>query len=336
MKKLLSGTAVVTLVILAAAGSWLFRNLNEPYQGFSEPAFVEVTKGMSTGRIAGLLAEKGVIKSPFFFLAARVLDRGKTLQAGEYQFRDGASVRDIIGRLSRGDTFYLELLIPEGYNIYEIAEAAGKLGIMTPAAFLSEARNPAMIHDLDPAAPTLEGYLFPNKYRVRRHTTPQQLCRMMTAEFRRQWAGLQSAGLKSKETVHAAVTLASLVEREARRPDERSLVASVFHNRLKIGMKLDCDPTTVYAALRENRYRGTIYRSDLASESPWNTYRHSGLPPGPIANPGLGALQAALAPADSTFLYFVAKADGSGGHTFSDSLAKHEAAAARYQRATRH
>ena len=153
--------------------------------------------------------------------------------------------------------------------------------------------------------------------------------RTMTNEFRAQWQALGAPA-----NVHDAVTLASMVEREAKRPEERPLVASVFSNRLRIGMKLDCDPTTVYAALLENRYRGTIYRSDLASDSPWNTYQHTGLPPGPIANPGLSSIKAALAPAASQYLYFVAKADGSGGHNFSESLAQHEAAVANYQRAS--
>ena len=330
MKKLLSG-AIGIVLIIAGAGLWMFRQINEPFQSPGEPVFVEIARGMKTGDMAGLLAEKGVVESPFIFLAARLMERGKTLQAGEYQFKAAASPLDVVRKLARGETFYLELLIPEGYNMFEIADAAGKLGIMTPAEFLAEAGNPEMIRDLDPGAPTLEGYLFPNKYRVRRHTSAQQLCRMMTAEFRQRWSSLKT-GAKAHDTV----ALASLVEREARRPDEQPLIASVFHNRLKIGMKLDCDPTTVYAALRENRYRGTIYRSDLVSESPWNTYRHAGLPPGAIANPGLGAIRAALAPAESRWLYFVARADGSGGHTFSDSLAKHEAAVAHYQRATRH
>src|ERR1019366_5721450 len=136
--------------------------------------------------------------------------------------------------------------------------------------------------------------------------------------------------------VQVPLALASVVEREARRPAERPVVASVFRNRLKIGMRLDCDPTTVYAALLEDRYRGTIYKSDLANESAWNTYQHAGLPPGPIANPGLSALQAALQPADTRYLYFVAKADGSGGHNFSESLLQHDAAVASYQRALHH
>ena len=154
----------------------------------------------------------------------------------------------------------MELLVPEGFNMYDIAEAVGKLGTMRPETFLAAARNPAMIRDLDPNAPSLEGYLFPNKYRIYRHTTAQQICRMMTDEFRARWKALQTPA-----NVHDTVTLAAMVEREARLPEERPVVASVFHNRLRIGMKLDCDPTTVYAALLENRYRGTIHRSDLAN-----------------------------------------------------------------------
>jgi UPF0755 protein len=152
----------------------------------------------------------------------------------------------------------------------------------------------------------------------------------MTGEFRARWKALNTGA-----DVHNTVTLASMVEREARLPEERPEVASVFSNRLRIGMKLDCDPTTVYAALLEDRYKGVIHRSDLESDNPYNTYRHAGLPPGPIANPGLSSIRAALAPADTKYLYFVARADGSGGHHFSDSLAQHEAAVAAYVRATK-
>jgi UPF0755 protein len=257
------------------------------------------------------------------------LRRGTNLQAGEYRFDKPASPLEVYGRIARGDIFYLELLVPEGFNMFDIAGALAKMGMVKPEAFLAAARDPAIIRDLDPKAETLEGFLFPNKYRVYRHTTAPQLCRQMTNEFRAQWQSLHtSAG------VHDTLTLASLVEREARRPEERPQVASVFHNRLRIGMRLDCDPTTVYAALLENRYRGVIHKSDLESTSPYNTYRHAGLPPGPIANPGLSSIRAALTPAETSYLYFVAKADGSGGHNFSDSLSRHEAAVASYQRAT--
>ena len=319
------------LAVVAAilGGGYVMYRLSQPYKGFSQPVFVDFPHGTSTEEIASVLAAKGVIGDRWLFLAARALRRGTNLQAGEYKFDRPASALDVYGRIARGDIFYVELLVPEGYNIFDIEGAVAKLGMIKPEAFLAAARNPALIRDLDPRAESLEGYLFPNKYRVYRHTSAQQLCRQMTNEFRQQWEALNT-----RSNVHNAVTLASMVEREARLPQERPKVASVFANRLRIGMKLDCDPTTVYAALLENRYRGVIHRSDLENASPYNTYRHVGLPPGPIANPGLSSIQAALAPADTPYLFFVAKADGSGGHNFSESLRKHEAAVASYQRAT--
>jgi UPF0755 protein len=289
--------------------------------------------------MASALAEKGVIRDRWLFLAARAFKRAN-LQAGEYKFEKPASTLDVYSKIARGDIFYMELLIPEGYNLFDIAGAIEKLGskerlaALTPASFLLVARDPTLIRDLDPRASSLEGYLFPNKYRIYRRTTAQQLCRQMTNEFRAQWKTLNAHGI-GHETVHETVTLASMVEREARLPEERPQVAAVFANRLRIGMRLDCDPTTVYAALLENRYRGVIHRSDLDNTNPYNTYQHAGLPPGPIANPGLSSIKAALAPADSKFLYFVARADGSGGHRFSASLEQHEAAVAQYERAIR-
>jgi UPF0755 protein len=223
--------------------------------------------------------------------------------------------------------FYYELLIPEGKNIFEIAAVAADLGLFPAAKFLTAARNPASIKDLDPRAPTLEGYLFPSTYRVDRHITPEALCRMMTGRFREVWRALNAAG-----DVHATVTLASLIEKEAGVAADRPRIASVFANRLRIGMKLDCDPTTIYAALLDSRYRGVIHQSDLASENPYNTYRHAGLPPGPIANPGREALEAVLHPAESDALYFVLRADGSGAHTFSSTIAAHQAATEQYRR----
>jgi len=315
---------------VAIGGAWVLYRLSQPYRGFSEPVFVEFAHGTSTRAMANTLKEKGVISDAWLLLAARALRRGTTLQAGEYRFERPASPLDVFGRIARGDIYYMELLVPEGFNMFDIAETVGKLGTIRPEAFLAAARNPALIRDLDPSAPSLEGYLFPNKYRIDRHTTAQQICRMMTDEFRARWKALRTAA-----NVHRTVTLASMVEREARLPAERPVVASVFHNRLAIGMKLDCDPTTVYAALLDHRYRGVIHRSDLENDSPWNTYRHAGLPPGPIANPGLSSIEAALAPATTDYLYFVAKADGSGGHRFSQSLVQHQEAVAQYERAKR-
>lgn len=329
--KFLLGLCAAVVLIAATAGVWVLSRLNQPYAGFAKPVFIEFSRGTSTRAMASELASKGVIRDRWLFLAARGLRRGSNLQAGEYRFDKPASPLEVFGRIARGDIYYMELLIPEGFNMFDIAEAVSKLGTMQPETFLAAARNPELVRDLDPDAPSLEGYLFPSTYRIHRHTTARQICRLMTDEFRTEWKALGAGA-----DVHATITLASLVEREARRPEERPMVASVFQNRLKLGMRLDCDPTTVYAALLDHRYRGTIYRSDLANTSPWNTYQHAGLPPGPIANPGLSSIQAALAPAETHYLFFVAKADGSGGHNFSESLAKHDLAVAQYQKAVRH
>ncbi len=321
---------LLLFVVALVAGGYVFYQLSTPYKGFDDSVFVDFPKGTSSDEMAEILAGKGVIARPWQFLAARALSRGTRLQAGEYQFSKPASTFDVFNRIARGDIFFYSLVVPEGQNMLDIAASAQKLGVFSAKDFLKAARDPKLIRDLDPKAPTLEGYLFPDTYRLNRTTTAAHLCRLMTGKFRDAWKELGA-----RDDVHSTVTLASLVEREARLPAERPTIASVFRNRLKIGMKLDCDPTTVYAALLEGRYRGTIYRSDLDSPNAYNTYRNAGLPPGPIANPGISSLKAALNPAETELLYFVAKGDGSGGHTFTDSLAAHEAAIAEFRRATR-
>jgi UPF0755 protein len=300
--------------------------LEAPYRGFGQEIFVDVPKGSSAMQIGEILRKAGVIEGGWTFRLARLIYHGKVLQAGEYRFTQPASVMDVYDRLARGDVFYLELIVPEGKNIFDIGLLAGQLGLFTSEDFVKAARDPAMIRDIDPSAPSLEGYLFPSTYRVGRHTTPQKLCQMMTAQFRAAWKRLGAP-----TGVHRTVTLASLVEKEGKLAEDRPKIAQVFEKRLKMGMKLDCDPTTIYAALLDERYRGTIYKSDLESDNAYNTYRHAGLPPGPIANPGLASLRAVLEPSDTNYLYFVKRPDGSGGHTFSESLTDHQAATAKFR-----
>lgn len=320
--------AIRSLLLLGLiAAVFLGYRLLSPYQGFGGDVFVDIPRHTSTAGIADLLANAGVVRSRWDFLLARLTGRGRVLQAGEYRFTHAASPIEVFDRIARGDIFYLLLVVPEGKNMFDIATAAEQLGLFPAAKFLEAARDPALIRDLDPHAPTLEGYLFPNTYRLGRHTTPEGLCRIMTAKFREVWRGLETTA-----NVHDTVTLASLVEREGKVSGERPMIAAVFENRLRIGMKLDCDPTTIYAALLTERYRGTIHRSDLESDNPYNTYRHAGLPPGPIANPGLASIQSVLHPADSRALYFVLRPDGSGAHEFSFDIAAHDAATARYRR----
>ncbi|MDQ2775361.1 MAG: endolytic transglycosylase MltG, partial [Acidobacteriota bacterium] len=226
-----------------------------------------------------------------------------------------------------------DFTVPEGSNIFDIANLLGSSDTVAPTEFLKAAADPEDIRDLDALAPSLEGYLFPSTYRVTHHTSARQLCHMMTLEFRKQWAAL--GGATASPDIHRTVTLASLVEKETAVTGERPLVAGVFLNRLRINMPLQCDPTTVYAALVENRYRGAIHKSDLASTNAYNTYAHPGLPPGPIANPGAASLKAAMHPADTGFLYFVAKGDGSGSHQFSSTIEEHERAVLAYRKIER-
>ncbi len=327
--KFLRRLGFLILLVVLAAGYAAYR-LTDPYSEFQGVTFVEFPHGTGSLAMAEQLVRAGVVRSRWEFLLARTASRTRVLQAGEYKFDHAASPMEVVDRISRGDVFYYELVVPEGRNLFDIAAAAEQLGLFPAAKFLEAARNPAAIRDLDAAASTLEGYLFPDTYRVGRKTTPDQLCRIMTGKFRTAWKTLHT-----EANVHRTVTLASLVEKEGKLADERPRIAAVFENRLRIGMKLDCDPTTIYAALLEDRYSGVIHRSDLDSDHAYNTYRHAGLPPGPIANPGLASIRAALAPAESDSLYFVARGDGSGGHEFSSNIAAHEGAVERYRRAIR-
>ena len=319
---------LLCIFVLAGVGIAAYWYLG-PYRGYPTEAFVEIERGTSSQKIARELAHAGVVRSRWAFLMVRMLHPRATLQAGEYRFGSDQTPWQVFEKIRRGETFYEDFTVPEGSNIFDIATLLAGLDTVRPDDWLKAAADPALIRDLDPRAPDLEGYLFPSTYRVTHKTSGEQLCRTMVTEFRKEWAAL--GGERQARAAHDVVTLASLVEKETALPLERPLVAAVFANRLRLGMPLQCDPTAVYAALLENRYRGVIYRSDLASTNPYNTYAHAGLPPGPIANPGIASLTAALHPAASDYLYFVAKADGSGAHQFSATIAEHEKAVTEYR-----
>jgi len=321
-----SGCLLLVAFLLAAGAGLLYFSLGQPYQGFAEPVILEFPKGTPTSGMGDKLAKAGVIRSRWQFLLARAVRPAARLQAGEYKFARAASVWNVYDRIARGDVFYYEITVPEGSNIFEIGQIVDRSGLVVGADFLKIARSPALIRDLAPNAPSLEGYLFPSTYRVTKNVTAPLLARMMTDLFRKKWQELGAPG-----AVNDLVTLASLVEKETAVPAERPLVASVYRNRLRNHIALGCDPTTIYAALLEERYSGTIHRSDLASTNAYNTYRHAGLPPGPIASPGMASLKAAAAPAETNFTYFVAKPDGSGGHNFSETLAEHNRAVGLYR-----
>jgi UPF0755 protein len=318
------------LLLAILAGGFAYYRVARRYQGFTGTVYVDLPRGTSTGGIAAELAKAGVIGSRWDFWLARLANRGRPLQAGEYAFSHPASAVEVVSRIARGDIFYIELVVPEGENMFDIGASVEQLGVFKADDFVKAAQDPALIRDLDPKAPMLEGYLFPSTYRLNHRTTPALLCRMMTDRFRAAWRGLNT-----NANVHDTVTLASLVEKEGKLAEERPLIAAVFANRLRLGMKLECDPTTIYAAQLLGVYRGAIYRSDLDRSHPYNTYSRVGLPPGPIANPGVPSLIAALYPADSADLYFVRRPDDSGGHQFSTSLAAHTNAVEKYRRGSR-
>lgn len=320
---LAAGGLSLILLTAGAAAFWV----RTPYQGFDKEVILDIDRGTSTRAVSRLLEDQGVISSRFALQLVRLLRPTAKVQAGEYRFRQAASSWQVFDRMARGDVHFYEVTIPEGSNLFDIAGLVGELGFIRPSDFMAAARDPELARAAAPGAASLEGFLFPSTYRVTRRTTARMLCQQMTAEFRARWKKLAPGEASILETV----TLASLVEKETSVDEERPLVASVFRNRLAKGMKLECDPTTVYAALLDGRWRGVIYRSDLENEHPYNTYRHEGLPPGPIANPGEKALRAALRPAASDYLFFVAK-PGGGGHQFSAGLAAHERAVQQHRR----
>ncbi len=312
------------LVLLLVLGVGVYYAVQTPF-GPTTPIYVEIAPGSSTQQIAAELENSGVLRNRYLFDVVRAVKRGR-LQAGEYRFDHPADVLEIYDRLHRGDVYTIPVVVPEGYNIYDIAQAFESAGLLRQQDFLRAAqKDVSLIADLNPNAASLEGYLFPDTYRFPHKVTPLQVVSTMVRRFRQE---TQRLGLK--ENISQTVTLASLIEKETGASGERGLVASVFANRLAKGMPLATDPTVIYAALLNGRYRGTIYASDLKFDSPYNTYLHAGLPPGPIANPGEASLRAAMQPEQSNYLYFVS--DGAGHTIFSTTLGEHSKHVAAYRK----
>lgn len=316
------------LLLFLAAAAWAAYVVLAP-AGPTKETFVEIRPGTPTMQIAAQLKEHGMIRSQIAFEVVR-LARGGTLKAGEYRFDHPAPMSDVYERLERGDVYTIPVTIPEGSNLFDIAERIESAHLGTQEKFLAAARtNVSLIADLDPGATSLEGYLFPDTYRFERRVTPMQIQAAMVKRFRQEAAQLGLTG-----NYHRVVAIASLVERETPIDAERPLIASVFENRLAKNMPLETDPSVIYAALLEGRYRGTIYASDLQADSPYNTYRYAGLPPGPICNPGAASLKAAVHPARTDYLYFVAAtANPSGKSRFSATLEEHARDVEQYRNA---
>jgi UPF0755 protein len=291
--------------------------------------FVLLNPGTSGRQIAAKLEREGIIRSGPAFLVWHAVSGRPALQAGEYHFSGSTRALDVHERIRRGDVFYHQVVIPEGYNIFDIARTLETSGLGSQQEFLQLARNEtSLVREFDPAATSLEGYLFPDTYRFTRTQSPREMLATMVRRFR---TTAQELGLAAN--IPSVVTLASIVEKETSIPEERALIAGVFANRLRIGMPLQTDPSVIYAALLNNRWDGVIHRSDLDYDSAYNTYRSRGLPPGPVANPGREALRAAMQPAQTDYLFFVSEGAARGRHRFSRTAADHALNVQQYRRA---
>jgi UPF0755 protein len=332
MIKRLFVLVVVCILLGAGAAAWMYVRLDKPYRGFAEPeVFVDLPPGVGVQGIASRLAAAGVVPDALTFrIAARFSGSERRLQAGEYRFADPASPAEVVARLARGDVAKKTVTFPEGLTIREMASIFETSGLGTAAEFVAAAGDGQLIANLDPDAPTLEGFLFPDTYSWSRRATATVAVEAMVARFDRAFdATLRSEASAAKLSPRELITLASIVEKETAASEERALVAAVYRNRLRIGMPLQCDPTVIYALMRAGRWHGNLTKGDLQMDSPYNTYRYPGLPPGPIASPGRASIEAALHPADVSYLYFVSRNDGT--HAFASSLAEHQRNVAHWQ-----
>lgn len=350
---------LILVVGLAAGGyaAWMWYSITQPYQDFpKEGVFVELPRGASPRYAAYLLKRSGVVRSKLAFEIYARRHPKRTLQAGEYFFDHPMTGRDVFWKIAAGQIYEQPFTVREGQTMFDIARdlEAGKF--MPAGDFLYAASDPSLIRDFAPEARTLEGFLFPATYELPRHPVATELTAQMVHKFKDEWKRIDASdpgslkasngqngakaandskeaplvNMKSPMARLRAVTLASLVERETPKPEERPMVAAVFDNRVRKGMRLQCDPTVIYGLERMGKYRGSLTKEDLISDSPYNTYEHYGLPPGPIGNPGEASLRAALHPAETSFLYFVANTQG--GHFFSSTLEEHNRNVLKYHR----
>ncbi len=330
--------ALVTLVVVLASGAtavavWLgWNGMHEPYKGYGgAEQFVTIRQGAASAEIGRALADARVVRDGRLFRAAVWWSgHGRSLKAGEYRFDRAVTPLDVIDVLVRGDVYTQRITFPEGLTIEEMAKLYETNGFGLAREFVEAARSPERIRDLDPGAADLEGYLFPETYAMPRHVPASRVIGAMVDRFRSVYGEeMRTRAAAEGLTVRQLVTLASIVEKETGKPEERPMVAAVYRNRMKIGMPMQADPTIVYALQKAHTYNGNIRRDDLAMDSPYNTYKYPGLPPGPIASPGKASLEAALMPADVPYLYFVSRNDGS--QVFASTLAEHDRNVRKFQ-----
>jgi len=304
----------------------LWSRIEEPYKGYgTAETFVEVPQGAGTAEIRRRLIEAGVVPDEYTFRVALWWSgEARNLQAGEYRFAEPMSPLAVIQKIGRGDIYTRRITFPEGLTIGEMAKLYESRGFGSAQSFIDAAGDTSAVKELDPEATDLEGYLFPETYALPRGVPASRLVGQMVDRFLSTYTeSMRQSAAAQGLTTRQVVTLASLVEEETAQPQEHPLVAAVYRNRMRLNMPMQADPTVIYALQKSGRYNGNIRREDLQYDSPYNTYRYPGLPPGPIASPGKASLEAALAPADVPYLYFVSRNDGT--HVFAQTLAQHNA-----------
>ena len=324
--------AVLAGVGMFVAANIAWERVHEPYKGYAgSEQFVDIPPGTGTAVIRRRLVDAGVVRDDLTLRAALWwTGESRNLRAGEYRFDRPMTPIEVVETLARGDVYARSITFPEGLTIQEMARIYESREFGTARDFVQAAADASLITDLDPAARDLEGYLFPDTYALPRGTPTARLISLMVDRFKATYTEDARAVAGAQElTTREVVTLASLVEKETGKPDERPIVAAVYRNRLRLRMPMQADPTVVYALMRAGKYNGNIRREDLSVDSPYNTYRYPGLPPGPIAAPGKASLDAALMPADVPYLYFVSRNDGS--HVFASTLAEHNRNVQQYQ-----
>ena len=330
-RRILNAALLFAVALLAAATLFFVRDYEGVPAGPAGKVFFEIAPGQSVRAIARNLRAQGIVRRPWPFLAGyRLFHAGRPLKAGEYEIALPIAARDVLDKLLEGKVFLRSITIPEGLTSAEVDELFRVSAFPIKGSFAEAAADPGPVASWDGRAPDLEGYLYPDTYHFAKGTPASVAAATMAARFGKAFGEEEARrAAELRMTIREVVTLASLIEEETAAPEERPLVSAVFHNRLRIGMKLDCDPTVIFALKRDGLWRGRLLSRDLKYPSPYNTYVSPGLPPGPICSPGEGSLQAALRPAPGDYIYFVADADGR--HAFSRSYGEHLAAVRRYR-----
>ncbi len=324
---------IIVYIAIRTVSSGLYTHLRSPYYGFGEAfKIIEIKFDTPTEKVVEHLVREGILPGRRGFQLLLLLSPpSRFIRAGEYKFDSGLSPLKVYQKLIMGEVFYRPLTIPEGKDLWDIAELAEEEGFCARSDFLKAARQRELIRQWDHQADDLEGYLYPDTYMLTKEVKPLTIVEMMLKRFQEVFdEELREECARTGCSVREIVTLASMIEKETSLPEEKPIISAVFRNRLRRGMLLQCDPTLIYALKMASLYQGNIRSRDFEFDSPYNTYRYRGLPPGPIANPGRESLIAALHPADSDYLYFVSK--NNGEHHFSRSLREHQRAVIRYQK----